>query len=93
MVNSAAVAVSGSRYTVTVLGAGGTTETRAVLVGVKGDTAYQITSGLAEGERVVVPESTTSSSGSSGGFPGQGPGGGGGLGSTGGGPGTGGGPP
>jgi macrolide-specific efflux system membrane fusion protein len=70
MVNSAAVAVSGSRYTVTVLGAGGTTETRAVLVGVKGDTAYQITSGLAEGERVVVPEGTTSSSG---GAPRQGP--------------------
>ncbi|NMO51857.1 efflux RND transporter periplasmic adaptor subunit [Actinoplanes sp. TBRC 11911] len=56
MVNAAAVAVSGSRYTVGVLGAGGTTETRAVRVGVKGDSAYEITSGLAEGEQVVVPQ-------------------------------------
>ena len=59
MVNSAAVTVSGNRYTVTVAGADGTTETREVTVGVQGDTAYEIKSGLSPGEQVVVPLSAT----------------------------------
>lgn len=88
MVNSAAVTVGGSGYTVTVLGAGGTTETRTVQVGVKGDTAYQITAGLTEGERVVVPRSSTGGSTGDSEFPDT-P-----IGGTGGGPGgAGGGPP
>ncbi|MEU4242831.1 HlyD family efflux transporter periplasmic adaptor subunit [Actinoplanes sp. NPDC026619] len=89
-VSSAAVTVSGTRYTVTVLGSDGTTETRTVKVGVKGDDSYQITDGLTVGEKVVVPETSTSSSstntqsGSGSGF---------GSGSGGGAPGGGGGPP
>jgi membrane fusion protein, macrolide-specific efflux system len=59
-VNSAAVTLTGSRYTVTVAGADGTTQTRTVKVGLRGDDAYQITEGLTPGEKVVLPESTTS---------------------------------
>lgn len=64
-VNSAAVTVSGSRYTVTVRKADGTTEKRTVQVGLAGDDAYEITSGLTVGEKVVLPESSGSSSSSS----------------------------
>ncbi|GIF22054.1 macrolide-specific efflux system membrane fusion protein [Actinoplanes tereljensis] len=60
-VNSAAVTVSGTRYTVTVVADDGTTETRTVKVGVKGDDSYQITDGLTVGEKVVVPETSSSS--------------------------------
>jgi macrolide-specific efflux system membrane fusion protein len=66
MVNSAAVTVSGNRYTVTVVAADGTTETREVTVGVKGDAAYAIKSGLSPGEQVVVPETTATTSTNSG---------------------------
>ncbi|MBB5826772.1 efflux RND transporter periplasmic adaptor subunit [Micromonospora carbonacea] len=76
-VNSAAVSGSGDRRIVTVLTDTGQ-ETRRVQVGLAGDRAYEITSGLTEGERVVLPE--TSTSGTSGGLTGGGgrfPGGGG----------------
>ncbi|AEV83218.1 membrane protein [Actinoplanes sp. SE50] len=66
-VNSAAVTATGRRSTVTVLGATGQQEVRQVEVGLQGDDAYQITSGLTAGERVVVPTSTTST-GSGAGF-------------------------
>ncbi|WP_432958893.1 efflux RND transporter periplasmic adaptor subunit [Micromonospora haikouensis] len=77
LVNSAAVSGSGDRRSVTVLTDTGQ-ETRRVQVGLAGDRAYEITSGLTEGERVVLPETTTS--GTSGGLTGGGgrfPGGGG----------------
>ncbi|NBE81202.1 efflux RND transporter periplasmic adaptor subunit [Micromonospora rubida] len=75
LVNPAAVSGSGSRRTVTVLTDAGQ-EIRQVQVGLASDQAYEVTSGLAEGERVVLPETTTSgSSGGAtggGGFPGGG---------------------
>ncbi|MEU4158222.1 efflux RND transporter periplasmic adaptor subunit [Actinoplanes sp. NPDC026670] len=86
MVNSAAVTTIGNRHSVTVLDSAGKQEVRQVQVGLEGDDAAQITSGLASGERVVVPTSTTTSTttgnfrGSGAGFPGGGgapPGGGG----------------
>nr|WP_255658164.1 biotin/lipoyl-binding protein [Actinoplanes sp. L3-i22] len=64
-VNSAAVTVSGRRSTATVLTSTGTQEVRQVQVGLEGDDAYQITSGLTAGEKVVVPTSSTTSSNSS----------------------------
>ncbi|MFJ8830868.1 efflux RND transporter periplasmic adaptor subunit [Micromonospora aurantiaca] len=67
LVNSAAVSGSGDRRTVTVVTETGE-ETRRVQVGLAGNQAYEITSGLAEGERVVLPESTAGT-GSNGGGP------------------------
>jgi macrolide-specific efflux system membrane fusion protein len=63
-VNSAAVTLSGSTYSVTVRKSDGTTETRTVKVGLEGDDADQITAGLTAGETVVVPAPTSSSSSS-----------------------------
>ncbi len=63
-VNSAAVTATGRRSTVTVLTSTGTQEVRQVEVGLQGDDAYQITSGLTAGERVVVPTSSTTTSNS-----------------------------
>ncbi|GAA4601574.1 macrolide-specific efflux system membrane fusion protein [Actinoplanes octamycinicus] len=77
MVNSAAVTVSGRRSTVTVLGGTGQQEVRQVQVGLEGDDAYQITSGLAAGEKVVVPTSSTTGSGTANSRSGFGAGGGG----------------
>ncbi|WP_433831566.1 efflux RND transporter periplasmic adaptor subunit [Actinoplanes sp. CA-015351] len=82
MVNSAAVTSTGNRKTVTVLGTNNQQETRQVQVGLEGDDAYQITSGLTAGERVIVPTSTTSTTtttnnGGGGGFGGGAPPGGG----------------
>ncbi|GIE89804.1 membrane fusion protein, macrolide-specific efflux system [Actinoplanes regularis] len=76
-VNSAAVTVAGRRSTVTVLDSAGRQQIRQVEIGVEGDDAYQILSGLTAGEKVVVPTSTTTTGNSNlrgGGF---GPGGGG----------------
>ncbi|GAA2896187.1 RND transporter [Actinoplanes cyaneus] len=58
-VNSAAVTVSARRSTVTVLTAAGTQEVRQVEIGLQGDDADQITSGLTAGEKVVVPTGST----------------------------------
>jgi multidrug efflux pump subunit AcrA (membrane-fusion protein) len=92
-VNSAAVTTVGTRHTVTVV-SNGTQEARQVEIGLEGDEATQITSGVEVGEQVVLKTTTTSTNSNSGGFPGGGnfPGGGslGGGGNFGGG--TGGGP-
>ncbi|MBW6434424.1 efflux RND transporter periplasmic adaptor subunit [Actinoplanes hulinensis] len=71
MVNSVAVTSTGGRKTVTVLGGDRRQEIRQVEVGLEGDDVYQITSGLALGERVVLPAATT---GRRGGFAGGPPG-------------------
>lgn len=79
MVNSAALTSTGNRRSVTVLTAAGQPEVRPVQVGLTGDDATQITSGLTAGERVVIPASTTATTtgdDSRGGFPGGPPGGG-----------------
>jgi macrolide-specific efflux system membrane fusion protein len=92
LVNAAALTTVGTRHTVTVV-ANGVQETRPVEIGLEGDSATEITSGLTAGEQVVVKTTSTSTSGSQqggGGFPGGGTGfGGGGL-TGGGGPGGGG---
>ncbi|MEU8234972.1 HlyD family efflux transporter periplasmic adaptor subunit [Actinoplanes sp. NPDC048967] len=75
-VNAAAVITVGNRHTVTVL-ADGVQEVRAVEIGLEGDQATQITSGLTPGEQVVITTSSTTTGGTTGGFPGGGfPGGG-----------------
>ncbi|MBX6168626.1 MAG: efflux RND transporter periplasmic adaptor subunit [Thermobispora bispora] len=58
--------VTGDKAQVTVVN-GERRATRTVVIGVRGDRYVQIVSGLAEGERVVLPEGTTS-----GGFPDEG---------------------
>jgi macrolide-specific efflux system membrane fusion protein len=75
-VNAAAVTTIGTRHTVTVL-ANGTQEVRQVEIGLEGDQATQITSGLTAGEQVVITTTATTTGGTTGGFPGGGlPGGG-----------------
>ncbi|MFI7547295.1 efflux RND transporter periplasmic adaptor subunit [Actinoplanes sp. NPDC049599] len=69
-VNAAALTTVGTRHTVTVL-AGGVQEVRAVEVGLEGDQATQITSGLTPGEQVVIV-ATGTTTGTTGGFPGGG---------------------
>ncbi|MEV6302800.1 efflux RND transporter periplasmic adaptor subunit [Actinoplanes sp. NPDC051861] len=75
---SAAVTTTGNRHSVTVLSSTNQQEVRQVQVGLEGDDAYQITSGLAAGERVVLPTTaatTGTTTGNRGGFPGVGGGG------------------
>jgi membrane fusion protein, macrolide-specific efflux system len=75
-VPTAAVSGTGANRTVLVVGSDGSTTRTNVTVGVEGDSADQITSGLTEGQKVEIP--TVASSGN-GGFPsGAFPGGGGG---------------
>ncbi|MFG1603646.1 efflux RND transporter periplasmic adaptor subunit [Actinoplanes sp. NPDC049265] len=57
-VASAAVVTAGRRHTVTVLN-GTAREPRQVEIGLVGDAATEITSGLAAGERVVLPQTST----------------------------------
>jgi macrolide-specific efflux system membrane fusion protein len=85
-VPSAAVRTVGGQNTVTVF-SGGQQVTRAVEVGVRSESRVQITSGLTEGEEVVL---ATGGNGNTGGFPGGGGGGFGGGGGGRGGPGGGG---
>jgi macrolide-specific efflux system membrane fusion protein len=67
----AAVHGSGGRRTVTVLAADGTTRVVTVTVGVEGDAFDQITSGLTEGQTVVLAvQASATSSGAANGFPG-----------------------
>ncbi|WP_433293160.1 efflux RND transporter periplasmic adaptor subunit [Actinoplanes sp. CA-030573] len=74
-VNSAAITTVGNRHTVTVL-SNGQQEVRPVEIGLEGDQATQITSGVQAGEQVVLKTTSTGTSGSNG-FPGGGfPGGG-----------------
>ncbi|MEV6305301.1 biotin/lipoyl-binding protein [Actinoplanes sp. NPDC051861] len=86
LVNAAALTTVGNRHTVTVV-ANGVQETRSVEIGLEGDSATEITSGLTAGEQVVVKTTSSSTSGTQGGFPGGGFGG---LTGGGGGPGGGG---
>ncbi|WP_433117472.1 efflux RND transporter periplasmic adaptor subunit [Micromonospora sp. CA-246542] len=78
MVSSAAVTTAGNRHTVTVL-TDGRQETRAVEIGLEGDAATEITSGVEVGEQVALKSaSTTTGTGGAGTgrFPGGGFGGG-----------------
>ncbi|MBB5475647.1 efflux RND transporter periplasmic adaptor subunit [Micromonospora parathelypteridis] len=77
LVNSAAVSGTGDRHTVTVLTETGQ-ESRRVTVGLAGDQAYEVTAGLTEGDRVVLPQGASTGS-TGGGLPARGglPGGGG----------------
>jgi macrolide-specific efflux system membrane fusion protein len=70
-VSTAALTTVGTRHTVTVL-AGGAQEVRAVEIGLEGDQATQITSGVAAGEQVVLKTTSTTTGGTTGGFPGGG---------------------
>ncbi|MFJ5613186.1 efflux RND transporter periplasmic adaptor subunit [Streptomyces sp. NPDC093221] len=65
-VPTAAVSGTGANRTVTVVNSDGSTTRTSVTVGVEGDTADQITSGLKEGQQVQI--ATVASSGN-GGFP------------------------
>ena len=75
-VNSAALTTVGSRHSVTVV-ANGQQEVRPVEIGLAGDEATQITSGVEVGEEVLLKTTSTGTSGTNG-FPGGGafPGGG-----------------
>jgi macrolide-specific efflux system membrane fusion protein len=76
-VSPTAVTTAGGQSTVTVLRNGRQVRT-TVRLGIKGDSAYQVTSGVTEGETLVLPTVTTSSSGNgfpNGNFPGTGNGG------------------
>jgi macrolide-specific efflux system membrane fusion protein len=68
MINSVAVDATGNRRTVTVVDSAGKLEVRPVRVGLEGDDATQITSGLASGERVVLPVADTATNMRGGGF-------------------------
>jgi macrolide-specific efflux system membrane fusion protein len=69
-VNAAALTTVGDRHTVTVL-ANGAQEVRPVEIGLEGDRATQITSGLTVGEQVLLT-TTSTTGGTTGGFPGGG---------------------
>jgi multidrug efflux pump subunit AcrA (membrane-fusion protein) len=71
-VPSVAVNSGGATKTATVLGSNGKQSTVAVGIGLVGDTATEITSGLTEGEQVLLPTttSTTSTTSNSNGVPG-----------------------
>ncbi|WP_305784745.1 efflux RND transporter periplasmic adaptor subunit [Symbioplanes lichenis] len=70
-VNSAALTTAGNRHTVTVV-TNGVAETRSVEIGLEGDTAVEIKSGVTAGEQVQIKTTTTSTSNQQGGFPGGG---------------------
>jgi multidrug efflux pump subunit AcrA (membrane-fusion protein) len=72
-VSSAAITSAGGQHTVSVLNDDGTQTTITVEVGLEGDQTTEITSGLSEGDRVVISSGTGTSSGfPTGGFPGGG---------------------
>lgn len=74
-VPAAAIRTTGARRLVTVVGAGGN-ETRAIQVGVEGDSFTEVTSGLAVGDRVLIVVATSGTGTNGSGFPGAGLGGG-----------------
>ncbi|MFI5896738.1 efflux RND transporter periplasmic adaptor subunit [Actinoplanes sp. NPDC051513] len=71
-VNSAAITTVGNRHSVTVV-SNGQTEVRQVEIGLAGDEATQITSGVEVGEQVQL-KTTTATTGGTNGFPGGGAG-------------------
>ncbi|MFD1369431.1 efflux RND transporter periplasmic adaptor subunit [Actinoplanes sichuanensis] len=76
LVNAAAITTVGNRHTVTVV-ANGVQENRSVEIGLEGDSATEVTSGLTAGEQVVVKTTSTSTGSGTqqgGGFPGGGTG-------------------
>jgi membrane fusion protein, macrolide-specific efflux system len=77
---TSAVPTSGTTATVTVRGSNGKDTSRSITIGLRGDSAVEITGGLSAGEQVVVTSSAASATST--GFPGGGggPPGGGGLG-------------
>jgi len=77
---NAAVRAVGTRHQVTVETATNATEVRFVEVGVEGDTFTEITSGVAEGDQVVIVTTTTGTTTGTGGLGGFGGFGGGGAG-------------
>ncbi|MGX6608143.1 efflux RND transporter periplasmic adaptor subunit [Micromonosporaceae bacterium Da 78-11] len=74
-VNAAALTTVGTRHTVTVV-TDGQQEVRPVEIGLEGDQATQVTSGVTAGEQVVLKTTTTGTTtgGTQGGFPGGGAG-------------------
>jgi multidrug efflux pump subunit AcrA (membrane-fusion protein) len=77
---TSAVPSSGTSATVTVRGSDGKDVSRSITIGLRGDSAVEITAGLSAGDKVV--ETSSAASATSSGFPGggSGPPGGGGLG-------------
>jgi macrolide-specific efflux system membrane fusion protein len=75
LVPSAAVRRAGRQSTVTVAKPDGTREQRVVVTGGTDNTNTAITSGLTEGEKVVVGGTTAVPTGAAGGAGGAGPGG------------------
>jgi len=73
-VNSAAISTVGTRHTVRVMANGQATLT-AVEIGLEGDQATQVTSGLTAGQEVVVNTASSTSGSNTGNFPGGGLGG------------------
>jgi macrolide-specific efflux system membrane fusion protein len=70
-VPSAAISKRGSNATVTVTDAAGKQTSKPVTIGVEGDDATEITSGLKEGDKVVTTTASVApASGSTGGVPG-----------------------
>ncbi|MBG0562300.1 efflux RND transporter periplasmic adaptor subunit [Actinoplanes aureus] len=68
LVNAAALTTVGNRHTVTVI-TNGVPETRSVEIGLEGDSATEIKSGLTVGEQVVVKTTSISGGSQQGGFP------------------------
>ena len=66
-VSSAAITSAGGQHTVSVLNDDGTQSTITVEVGLEGDQTTEITSGLSEGDAVVISSGT--GAGTNGGFP------------------------
>ncbi|MBM3140813.1 MAG: hypothetical protein FJZ92_11570 [Chloroflexi bacterium] len=66
---SSAVRRASSTTTVLVPGAGGVAETRTVTVGASNGTQIEITSGLGEGDTVLIPATTTATSATAGATP------------------------
>jgi membrane fusion protein, macrolide-specific efflux system len=74
---ASAVPTSGTTGTVQVLQSNGKTVTRTIGIGLRGDNAVEITSGLKLGDKVVTAVTSAASSGTgTSGFPGGPPGGG-----------------
>jgi multidrug efflux pump subunit AcrA (membrane-fusion protein) len=73
---SSAVSTTGTSERVTVKAKDGTEATRLISIGLRGDSAVEITDGLRVGEQVVLTSSASTTGGGNG-FPGGGPGGGG----------------